>query len=136
MNLTHDGLTLWYGTPETPAPFDDEILPRTGASLVVAAHPANPTNSVLVRYRVDGGVVRSVPGREVRLDYQRNVQYFAVIFPAFICGDVVEYSPVLSCCGRQVPAPHLASRFRSRFRLEAKSTEPVPRRAREHGGQA
>jgi hypothetical protein len=120
VNLTHEGLSLWYGTDDTPAPFDDEVVPRSGASLVVAVQPANPTNSVNVRYRVDGGIVQTVPGRELRTDYARHVQYFAVKFPHFPSGDLVEYSPVLSCGGRQVPAPHIADRFRSKFRLAAK----------------
>ncbi len=124
MNLTHEGLYLWYGTPDAPAPFDEEVVPRSGASLVVGVHPGNPTNSVLVRYRVDSGIVQTVPGRELRSDHERNVQYFAVVFPSFIAGDVVEYSPMLSCGGRQVPAPHLANRFRSKFRLEARGLRP------------
>jgi hypothetical protein len=124
VNLTHDGLSLWYGTPDAPAPLG-EVMPRTGASLVVGVHPANPTNVVRVRYRVDGGIVQTVPGRELRTDYHRDAQYFAVTFPPFPAGDVVEYSPVLSCGGRQVPAPHSANRFPSTFRLAAKEQLPA-----------
>jgi Protein of unknown function (DUF3237) len=119
VKLTNEGLSLWYGTPDAPAPFDDEVVARRGASLLIGVHPANPTNAVLVRYRTNGGTVQTVPGREVRNDYNRNVQYFAVIFPAFPTGDLVEYSPLLTCAGRQVPSAHLADRFRSKFRLEA-----------------
>jgi hypothetical protein len=126
VKLTHEGLSLWYGTPDAPAPLD-EITPRSGASLVVGVHPANPTNAVNVRYRVDGGIVQSVPGRELRTDYDRDAQYFGVTFPAFPTGDVVEYSPVLSCGGRQVPPAHLANRFPSKFRLAAKASPPAKR---------
>jgi hypothetical protein len=87
--------------------------------------PANPTNAVLVRYRVDGGIVQCAPGREIRVDYDRNSQYFAVTFPAFPTGDVVEYSPTLSCGGRQVPPAHVANRFPSRFRLAAGEMAPT-----------
>ena len=117
MNFTNDGLSLWYGTPDAPAPGDDGVVPRKGASLVVGVQPANPTNSLLVRFRVDGGIIQSVPGREIRTDYARQTQYFSVAFPAFTTGEVVEYSPVLSCGGRQVPPPNMASRFPSKFRL-------------------
>jgi hypothetical protein len=92
--------------------------------------PANPTNAVLVRYRVDGGIVQTVPGREIRTDYDRDAQYFAVTFPAFPTGDVVEYSPVLACGGRQVPPPHIANRFPSRFRLPAKAPSRPAQRVR------
>jgi Protein of unknown function (DUF3237) len=125
MNLTNDGLSLWYGTPDAPAPDDGGIAPRSGASVVIGVQPANPTNTVLVRYRVDGGIVQSVPGRELRTDYNRQTQYFAVTFPAFPTGDLVEYSPVLGCAGRQVPPAQFASRFPSKFRLAAKTPAPA-----------
>ena len=118
MNSQHDGLTVWFGTHDAPAPFEAEVVPRQGVSLVVGAHPANPTNSIEVRFRVDGGFVQSLPGREVRIDYASKYQYFAVSFPRFETGELVEYAAVLRCCGRQVPPAHLAQRFQSFFRLE------------------
>lgn len=117
MNLTHEGLSLWYGTPDALAPEEDAVLPRRGNSIVIGVRPASPTNSVSVRYRVDGGHVQTVPARELRTDYQRQAQYFGASFPPFPSGSLVEYSPVLSNAGRQVPAPHMAERFPSRFRL-------------------
>jgi hypothetical protein len=120
VNLAHEGLHLWYGTPDAPVPFDGEVVPRRGASLVLGVHPSNPTNSVVVQYRVDGGIVRTVPGRELRNDYSRNVQYFVAVFPPFPTGDLVEYTPIFRCGGRQVPPPHVSERFRSGFRLERK----------------
>jgi hypothetical protein len=86
----------------------------------VGVHPASPTNSLIIRYRIDRGMVQTIAGREIRNDFERNVQYFAVVFPSFPAGDLVEYAPVLGCGGRQVPAPHIADRFRSTFRLEPK----------------
>ena len=128
MKLSNDGLSLWYGTPDAPAPEDDGIVPRSGASLVVGVHPANPTNAVRVQFRVDGGVTQTVPARELRTDHDRQFQYYMVTFPAFPSGDRVEFSVIASCGGRQVPPPHIASRFPSKFRLptkEAAATETV-----------
>jgi Protein of unknown function (DUF3237) len=128
VNLTHEGLSLWYGTPDALAPEEDAVLPRRGNSVVIGVRPASPTNSVCVRYRVDGGHVQSIPARELRTDYQRQAQYFGASFPPFPTGSVVEYAPVLSNAGRQVPAPHMAERFPSRFRLaerEAPAAAPV-----------
>jgi Protein of unknown function (DUF3237) len=113
VHLTHEGLSLWYGTPDAPAPLD-EIVSRTEASLTVGVRPATPTNSVRVRFRVDGGFERSEAARELRTDHGRDAQYFSVRFPAFATGSVVEYCPVLSCAGRQVPEPaytHFPSKF-------------------------
>jgi hypothetical protein len=117
VNLSHEGLSLWYGTPDAPAPGDDGVVPRRGASLVVAVHPANPTNSVLVRYRVDGGREQTIPGRELRTDYKRQAQYFGVTFPEFTSGKVVEYVPVFGSGGRQVPGPQFVNRYPSKFLL-------------------
>jgi hypothetical protein len=117
VKFRNEGLTLWYGTPDAPAPLD-EVVSRTEASVVVGVHPANPTNAVSVRYRVDGAVVQSLPAEELRTDYSRETQYFGVTFPRFVAGDVVEYCPLLSCAGRQVPAASTAERFPSKFFLE------------------
>jgi hypothetical protein len=133
VNLSHEGLSLWYGTPDAPAPSNGEVMPRRGASLVIGVHPANPTNSVLVRYRVDKGMVQTVPGRELRIDYDRDAQYFAVMFPLLATGDVVEYSAVLGCGGRQVPPSNTAGQFPSNFRLAAmgaRAPQAVGRRGR------
>jgi hypothetical protein len=128
VKLTHDGLSLWFSTPDAPTPRYDELVPRSGASIVIGVHPWNPTNAVFVRYRIDGGTVQTVPGREVRVDLDRQAQYFAATFPTFYTGDLVEYSPALSCGGRQVPPPHIADRFPAKFRLaprQARAAQPV-----------
>jgi hypothetical protein len=117
VNLTHEGLSLWYGTPDAPAPGDLGLVPRRGASLVVGVHPANPTNTLTVRYRVDGGREQSVAGREIRTDSDRQTQYFGVTFPELPSGKLVEYLPVLGSAGRQVPPPGFGGQFPSKFFL-------------------
>jgi hypothetical protein len=117
VRFNNEGLSLWYGTADAPAPAEGERVSRTRASLVVGVRPANPINRVVVSYRVNGGLVTTVPGREVRVDYGTDAQYFAVPFPRLRDGDVIEYSPTLSCAGRQVPAPSIADRFLSKFTL-------------------
>jgi hypothetical protein len=131
LKLTHDGLSIWYGTPDAPAPFEQEVVARDGASLVVGVHPANPTNSVAVHYRVDDGVVQSVPGREFRVDRDHDCQYFAVRFPTFTTGSTVTYWPVFRCGGRQVPPSHPRASAACRFRLAPrKPSSPSPRVSR------
>jgi hypothetical protein len=127
LKLSNEGLSLWYGTPDAPAPLD-EVVSRTGASAVVGVHPANPTNIVNIRYRVDRGFVQTAAGRALHTDYAKNSQYFLVPFPPLWAGEVVEYCPVLSCAGRQVPSPAMAERFPSKFRLAAKEAPPMASR--------
>jgi len=95
----------------------------------VGARPASPANTLTVAYRVDGGMVHTASGREVRTNYDRQVQYFDVTFPEFVTGDVVQYSPLLRCGGRQAPSPRMANEFPSKFQLVPKS-QPVPAKAR------
>jgi Protein of unknown function (DUF3237) len=134
VKLTHDGLSLWYGTPDAPAPLQ-EVVPRTGALVTVGVHPPNPTNAVHVRYRVDGGLTQIAPGRELFTDGARAAQYFGVKFPPLPTGNVVEYCPVLSCAGRQVPAPGATNAFPSKFELVAKAVPPAPAQARDAPGR-
>jgi Protein of unknown function (DUF3237) len=117
VNFAHDGLSLWYGTSDAPAPGDAGVVPRRGATLIVGVHPANPTNALNVRYRIDGGREQVAPGHELRTDYDRQAQYFGVTFPELVTGSLVEYLPVLSCAGRQVPAANASPRFPSKFQL-------------------
>jgi hypothetical protein len=127
VQLSHDGLSLWYGTPDAPAPLD-EVVRRDNAVVAVGVHPANPTNAVHVRYRVDGGFVHTAPGREIRTDHDRQTQYFIAKFPWLPVGHAVEYSPMLICAGRQVPAATREERFPSKFLLadpEPTAIEPA-----------
>lgn len=128
MRLANDGLTIWYATPDAPAPGDDGVVPRTGASITVGAHPASPINSVQVRFRVDGGRIQEVPAGQTRVDPERDYAYFVARLPPCPTGDLVEYGAVLCCGGRQVPAPAQADRLPARFRLASPAkTDPPPK---------
>jgi hypothetical protein len=137
VNFSRDGLSLWYGTPDAPAPADDQV-PRAGAGLTIAVSPPNPLNAVKVLYRVDDGVLQSVPARELCTDHARHVQYFRVAFPRFVTGQRVRYCPVATCAGRQVPLTPEAERLPSTFKLEDRIPEPivVPQPATSPAGRA
>src|SRR6266478_6051068 len=101
VKLAHDGLELWYGTPDAPAP-DGTTEQRQGVSVTVGVRPANPSNAVSVRYRVDGRGVETVSAPLVANDFQKRTQYFQATFPTFWSGETVEYVPVVSCEGRRL----------------------------------
>ncbi len=127
MRLANDGLTIWYATPDAPGPAGDGAVPRSGASIVVGAHPANPTNAVHVRFRVDGGPIRELPAGQTRVDPARDVAYFVARLPPCPTGELVEYGAVLSCGGRQVPPASQADRLPVRFRLAVRGAADRPR---------
>jgi hypothetical protein len=96
MECSNDGLTLWYDTPDAP-------LER--GSLTVGVRPASVTNAVSVRYRVDGGFVRSAAAAPLPLVSPAGDQYFRAPLPDAPAGALVELLPVFSSGGRQTPAP-------------------------------
>ena len=127
VHFSHDGLKLWYGTPDAPAP-DGTTERRQGVSVTVGVRPANPSNAVSVRYRVDGRGVEAVSAPLVANDFQRRAQYFRATFPTFWSGETVEYLPVVSSEGRKAPDPVTARTFPSAFTLSATSpASPVER---------
>ncbi len=130
MNLSHDGLSLWYGTADAPAPSGcgGDV---DAASLTIGVAPAHVFNVVSVRYRTQGGAVRTLPAFEVRTDHRRDIQYFKARFPDTLRGKRVEYCPVVTCSGRQVPAHGSEDRMLSAVSLDPLSSAPN----RQHGKQ-
>jgi hypothetical protein len=124
MRVAHDGLELWYATPDAPAP-DGSTEARDRVSVTVGVRPASAENAVKVRYRVDGRGVQTLSAPLVANDFPARTQYFKATFPTFWSGETVEYVPIVSCAGRRAPDPSTASSFPSMFRL---STAPVAMR--------
>jgi hypothetical protein len=127
MLLSHEGLSLWFDTPDAPAP-PAELADMRGACLTVGLEPLNVANAVDVLYRVDDGPVLRLPAREMRADYERSVQYFRARFPDNLRGERVTYCPVASCAGRQVPGPGAQQHMLGTFRVVKAAPPRVPGR--------
>ncbi len=115
-SYAHDGLKLWYATPDSPAP-EGTTEHREGVAVTVAVRPASPAVAVRVRYRVDGRTIHTVSAPALRDDLAQRTRYFRARFPPFRTGDEVEYLPIVSCAGRRAPDPASALTFPSSFRL-------------------
>jgi len=116
--FSHDGLELWYGTPDAPAPVGGTVA-RDRISITVAAKPASPANRVTIHYRVDDGLPQELSTVHTRTDHEQRTQYFTAAFPTIWEGDSIQYIPVLSCAGRRNPDPQTAATFPTQFRLVA-----------------
>ena len=135
MQFHADGLTLWYGTEDTPAPQGNDV-DRESAYLTVGVRPSHPSNRVVVQYRIDTERVQSFsvhPTQSERISkWQRNTQYFKGKFPSLWRGQRVEYRVTLHCAGRQVPSTAAAQEFTADFGLaplplqNPSSSEPSP----------
>jgi hypothetical protein len=117
VRFSHQRLTLWYGTADAPAPPENGIEARRGASVTVAVQPCHPCNTVTVRYRVDEGLIHTVRAVRIRTDFTQRVEYHRASFPDFWSGERVDYLPILSCSGRVAPDPKTAITFPSSFRI-------------------
>jgi hypothetical protein len=121
MRYEQNGISLWHGTPDAPAP-EGEILASpsgraTGITITVAVQPIAARNTVEVRYRVNGGAPLRAQASLARTDVRANAQYFVASLPEFRVGETVEYSALCSCARRQVPGPEQAGKFVSSFRV-------------------
>jgi hypothetical protein len=96
MECSNDGLRLWYDTRDAPL---------EGGSLTVGVRPASPGNAVNLRYRIDGGYVRSTAATPLPSSSWSGDQYFRAALPDAPEGALVELLPLFTCGGRQVPAP-------------------------------
>lgn len=117
VRFSNQNLTLWYGTPDAPAPLDGKIEARRRVSVTVAVQPAHPSNAVTVRYSVDEGLIQTVRAVRVRTDVARGVEYFRAAFPDLWTGKRVAYLPIVTCSGRTAPDPAMATTLPSVFRF-------------------
>jgi hypothetical protein len=72
---------------------------------------------VVVNYRVDKGTPRQIVARDIGTDYSRQTQYFQAKFPPLVQGKTVDYGPVLTNSGRQVPPPSSSPQLPTSFTL-------------------
>ena len=101
MRIENQGLSLWYGTPDAPGP--GTVIPA-GAEvpITVGMSPADASNKVDVRYRINGGAVESLPAPWFR--NSGDAQYFTARLPPFLEDHQVELWVTACCAGKYVPA--------------------------------
>jgi hypothetical protein len=119
MRVEHDGITLWFGTSDAPAP-SGAIAPDSSISFCVGVHPADAANRVKISYRTQGQPnEEAVQLRWWRNDVSDKTQYFRTRLPAsrFRAGETVEYTAICRCIGRQVPSPGEAERLVASFHV-------------------
>ena len=106
MKYDHDGMTIWSGTPDAPAP--GEVVPvGKPVSITIGVRPQNASHEVKVLYRVNNSPdkPKALEAAWIRSDASGKGQYYRAEFPSFQPGDRVEYTPVCRCVDKQVPHP-------------------------------
>lgn len=114
MLFEHQGITLWYDTPDAPAP-GENVRVGDEITIIVGIGPADINNKIEVIYRINRGATERLAAEWLRHDVSSQAQYFIARLPAFQAKDTVEYTVIGRCGGRQVPPPERATQFISRF---------------------
>ena len=116
MRFEHDGIVIWYGTSDAPAP-EGTVPTGEAIAITVGIQPADASNQVEIQYRINQDSVKKLTASYLRNASIRNAQYFRAHFPESRFGDIVEYRVVCRCAGRQVPALNANQSFPSSFRV-------------------
>jgi hypothetical protein len=63
MRFDHEGISLWYGTPDAPAP-GNSVLAGSEVTITIAVQPVDASNRVELLYRINWGLTETVVARE------------------------------------------------------------------------
>ena len=118
MRYNNEGLTLWYGSEDTPAP-EGVVESGDNLSVIAAVSPANPSNTVSLLYRVEGGFERTVRATLLRIENGAGQQYFKAVFPRLSPGSKVEYTIIGENSGRRVPNPCAMTVLTRQFEVQS-----------------
>src|SRR5690349_5861818 len=105
MRFENDGMVLWYGTPDAPAPLGT-VSAAAGShqaivDLTVAVQPVSASNSVIVRFSVNDGPLQTVSATFSQHNVVQKAQYFVATFPTLQVAAKVDYIAICQCPGRQ-----------------------------------
>ena len=137
MQFEYQGRSLWYGTPDAPAP-EEAVQAGAEIAITIGVSPVDASNNIELLYRIDHGPTAMVAAKWLQNDPSGKAQYFRARLPAFRTGDIVEYLPICRCAGRQVPSPDQARQFASSIRVtdaQAKSPQGLRLRASDSGDE-
>src|SRR5258708_32713538 len=109
MRFEHEGISLWYGTPDAPAPGPGEAVQAgSNITITVGVQPVDTSNKVEVLYCINHGPKKTIAAKWLRNDSSRRAQYFITQLPPLQADDVVEYTVICRFAVRQVPSPEQA----------------------------
>src|SRR5262245_4343505 len=124
MRYEEGGLSLWYGTPDAPAP--EGLVHGEGSgqvSVTAGMRPPSASNAVEVVYRVNGGAPSTVLAALAAHDALQQAQYFEAKLAALYGGDTGEYRGVGRAPGHQIPAE--AGQYPTLFQVTGTAGSPA-----------
>ncbi len=101
MRVSEAGVSVWFGTPDAPAP-SGAVAAGEDTSVTIGLEPPDPAANVTVLYRINHGPPQTVPAQPKTPESGK--QYFHAQLPAFKAGDKVEYVAIYRSGKRQIPS--------------------------------
>src|ERR1700722_12632315 len=139
MRLSQQGVSLWCGTPDAPAP-SGPVSAGADTSITVGLQPHDAHASVTGLYRGKHGNPQMLPAQPVHAGGSGS-QYFRAHLSGFKPGDKVEYVPIYRSGARQIPSNEEAEKYVASFTMGAPAAHPAaagqhPVLSRHHGSEA
>lgn len=116
MRYEHEGRSLWFAMADAPAPAG-EIETADRVEVTVAVQPADASNRIEIRYKVNDERIKIVPAAWVRNEPGKRIQFFRGEIAGLNPGDTVRYVPVCHCAGRSFPSGAEIERLDGSFRI-------------------
>ena len=121
MRFDQAGKSVWYGTPDAPAPAGVVSAVTghgaAGVTVTIGVQPLNASYRVELHYRVNGGAPAKIPAVLFRTDVRAGAQYFTARLPSLRVGDKVDYGVVCALGTLLFPHPSPPHVFPSSFHV-------------------
>jgi len=102
VRVSQGGVSVWYGTPDAPAP-SGVVAAGGDSSVTIGIEPPDPGATITVLYRINHGPPYTVAAQPTDHDYPGK-QYFKAQLDGFTSGDKVEYVAIYRSQGLQIPS--------------------------------
>src|SRR5471032_2565008 len=124
MRVSQEGVSVWYGTPDAPAP-SGNVAAGADTSVTVGLQPPDAQASVTVLYRINHGAPRTVTALPTHHD-SFGKQYFRADLSGFKAGDKVEYVAIYRSRSLRIPSNHEAETHVATFFVGQPAHLPAP----------
>ena len=122
MRVSEEGVSMWFGTPDAPAP-SGVVAADGDTSITIGLQPPDPAAAVTVLYRINHGPPRTVLAQPKHPEAGK--QYFHAQLTGFRNGDKVEYVAIYRSGKRQIPSNQEAETHVVTFTVGPASGTPL-----------
>ncbi len=124
MQFENDGILLWYGTSDAPAP-NGTVIEGSEIPITIGVQPPDASNVVEISYCINEGSTETIVAKFLRNEPFERIQYFRAYLSSLKAGDHLEYNVICQCAGRQVPARTDEEQLPNSFQVVAATREEI-----------